>query len=402
MAVEENEVMTDRALSESMDEDIRATLNDIKARNPDALKEETPEPEPKPEPVRDPEGKFAKEKKNKGFKSKESAAPATPDTPETPIEATGPEQAAADTPQEPPEAEATAPVMDITRPPSSWKPAAKTAWSALPEPVRAEIYRRETDFLHGQKSMRETADFGREVKQTIEPYRMLIEAEGGTPTKAIGDLLKTAALFRVGAPQQKLQALFQLDQQFNAGLSQFIQSEIARHSGQAGLTEPQPQTGGQPQVPFTDPRVDQILQSLQAQERQRSQEQERVSSSAVDAFIAEKDADGEPAHPFVDNVLEDMSARIAAIRGQNPAMEHASALKRAYDEAVWANPETRAVLLAAQQAQVNQPAETQRRVEAARRASGVNVPKRGAIPATGPKQSLDETIRETGRALGMF
>lgn len=397
---EEQPAPQERELSEAMDESIRTTLREIQAREEPADKEIELEPA-KPEAAkaedqpRRPDGTFAK---NKGFKTPVIAG--GPEKPEAVAAATEPAtEKLAEAAEEPAQAPQG---IDLSRPPSSWKPAAKVAWAALPEPIRAEIYRREGDFLHGQKGMRETADFGREVRQVMEPYRMLIEAEGGTPTKAIADTMRTAALFRVGTPQQKLGALFQIDQQFNAGLGQFIQGEIARHAGQVGLTTPQPQTGGQAQVPFADPRVDQILGSLQAQERERQAQAERVTNAAVEQFMTAKNDRGEPAYPFVDNVLPDLVGRIEALRKANPAQEHAETLKAAYEAAVWANPETRAVLIAAQQAQANQPAETQKRVEAAKRAAATNVPKRGALPATGPKQTLEDTIRDTGRALGMF
>ncbi len=130
--------------------------------------------------------------------------------------------------------------------------------------------------------------------------------------------------------------------------------------------------------------------------------EQQASNSAAERFISAKDDKGQPLYPFVDNVIDDMSARVEALRRTHPALGHEDALKQAYEAAVWANPETRTVLISQQQAQANQPAETLRKVEQAKRASAVNVPKRGALPATEPPKSLDETIRETGKALGMF
>lgn len=377
----EDEVMDDKSLSESMDEDIRETLKAIQSRNEEPTAEETSEQ--KPERVRDESGKFAKE----------SAAPAEkPDASNVTEGAT--ETEAADAPL----VSTTGQPLDINRAPASWKPAAKAAWGTLPEPIRAEIYRRESDFLNGNKGLRENADFGQQIKGVLEPYRMLIEAEGGTPDRAIADTMRTAALFRVGTPQQKLDAIFQIDKQFNVGLTNVIQQEVNRRLAENGQ---QPQQAQQPAT-FADPRVDSILASLQAQERQRAQEMERTSNDAVERFINALGADGQPKHPFVDNVLDDMGNRVAALRRTNPAMDHNTALEQAYEAAVWANPETRAVLLSQQQAAASQPVETLRKVEQARRASAVNVPKRGALPASGPAKTLDETIAETGRALGMF
>jgi hypothetical protein len=141
---------------------------------------------------------------------------------------------------------------------------------------------------------------------------------------------------------------------------------------------------------------------MQKQEQERAAYETQQSNGAVERFMSAKDEKGQPLYPFVDNVLNDMSARVQMLRRTNPAMGHEEALKQAYEAAVWANPETRAVLISQQQAQANQPVETLRKVEQAKRASAVNVPKRGAIPATEPPKSLEDTIRETGKALGMF
>lgn len=392
------EILEDADLSNAMDETIRSTLKEIQSRAPEEVPAETVETAPateapKVEKPRDETGKFVKTEKV------EPAAPAKqPDK----AQIAGATEPAAAEPQEPAPVLTTGQPIDLNRAPSSWKPAAKAVWAGLPEPVRAEIYRRESDFLNGNKGLRENADFGQSVKNVVEPYRMLIEAEGGTPERAIADTLRTAALFRVGTPQQKLAAIFDIDKQFNAGLNQYVQQEFNRLYAQ--------QTGQQPAAqPYQDPRVDQMQQALQAmenerkkQDQERSSREQQASNAAVQRFMSAKDEKGQPLYAFVDNVLDDMSARVQMLRRTNPAVSHEDALKQAYEAAVWANPETRAVLISQQQAQASQPAETLRKVEQAKRASAVNVPKRGALPATEPPKSLDETIRETGKALGMF
>ena len=158
-----------------------------------------------------------------------------------------------------------------------------------------------------------------------------------------------------------------------------------------------------------DPRLDAlqnqfqtIQNALQEQERARAAQAEAASNSAVEEFMSAKNDKGELLYPFVDNVLDDMSLRVASIRRTNPAVSHSEALKAAYEQAVWANPETRAVLITAQTAQATQPAQALRKVQEAKAASAGTMPKRGALPGASPTLSLDESIRETGRKLGMF
>ena len=374
-----------RSLDEQLDADILANLRDIQARNSEPeeaapVEEATEEPaEPKQDRARAPDGKFVKE----------SAAPA--EAPDTPAQPEGQTEPAAAEP---------ALNVDLNRAPSSWKPAAKAAWANLPPEIRAEVHRREADFHNTtlKGPLKENADFGQSIKQVIEPYRAMIEAEGGTPDRAVADLLRTAALFRTGSPQAKLQGLLQLDQQFNVGLRQYMQQQFAQPAeGQA-----QPQT-------FSDPRVDQMMQSLQAIERERqaeqqrqAQAQERATNDAVNSFISAKDDKGAPLYPFVDNVIDEMNLLVAEHRRRNPGADHGQILKQAYEQAVWANPETRSVLIAQQQAKASQPEANLRKVEQAKRATAGYVPKRGALPASAPPLSMDDTIRETAKALGMF
>ena len=411
----ENEVVDDKTLNAELDESIRATLHEIQSRQaaepePEAPAAAAPE-EPTahaPEKARDDKtGQFVKGEQKRHKPQTTSAAQAEPPTKNatTPVA----EPAAAE-PAEP-ELRFGKVAVDLARPPSSWKPAAKAAWNALPEDVRKEIYRRETDFSNSVLNgpLKESADFGKAVRTVVEPYRGLIEAEGGDYTRAIADTMKTAALFRTGSPQAKLQALFQIDQQFCQGaLNQHflrrVEEEVARRSGGAGGAAP-----AAAPAPVNDPRIDAMRQqfdtiqtALQQQERERQAQAEAISNAAVEEFFAAKDEKGGALYPFVDNVLEDMSARVSALRRANPSMAHQDALKRAYEEAVWANPETRAVLIAQQTAAAAAPAQALRKVEAARAASAGTLPKRGALPAASPVLSMDDTIRETGRKLGMF
>jgi hypothetical protein len=373
------------SLDENLESTLRETLKGINEREA-PVDEAAPAVEataPKVERARDETGKFV---------PKESAAPAEkPDIAQT---AGAVVQAAADAPEAP----AVPQGIDINRAPSSWKPAAKAAWAALPEPVRAEIYRREGDFHTGLKDIKTNADFGQSVKGIVEPYRMLIEAEGSTPELAISETLKTAALLRVGTPQQKQQALLALDQQFNIGLVPLIQRAMVAQAGGAPQQQfQQPQT-------FMDPRVDQLMAAVNRQEQERAQAENARSSSAVELFVKAKDDKGNPKYPFVDNVIDDMSARVQIIRGSNPGMSHEEVLKQAYEAAAWANPETRAVLMGQQQAQAQQSADNLRKVGQAKRANAGNMPKRGALPTTAPmakwgSSDADEEIRATYRQL---
>ena len=76
-------------------------------------------------------------------------------------------------------------------------------------------------------------------------------------------------------------------------------------------------------------------------------------------------------------------------------MQKAAAIVEAYDRAVWENPETRKQLLAAQTSQAQHRQANLRTVRGAKQAASVNVPRKGALPATQPLGTMDDTLRET-------
>ena len=378
----------------SIDDELRQEYRRIYG---EGKEETTPEPEPEPEPVaevaepesesepvkaertRAPDGKFAPKQET----------PAKAESPSTPPTA----KAETESPALPATAEPETQVRDINRAPSSWKPAAKATWDKLPPEIRAEVHRRESDFLKGQSSLLPDAELGRSMREVISPYKMLIDSAGGTPEKMFGDLLRAEAVFRMGTPQQKSEFLQQVIKHYNVPLPE---GGIA--AGQQIAAIPQQQQ------PMTDSRVDGLINHLQAQERARQQQERQSVETASAAWIAETDAMGKPLRPYVDDVMNGLSVRIPQIRAANPSLSHKEVLQTAYDQEIWAHPEIRSILIKEQQDQLEAKSRTenQERVNLARKASSVNVPRRGSTLAPAKPGSIDDTIRETARALGMI
>lgn len=319
--------------------------------------------ESKPERTRDATGKFAKEP--------EPVNP-TPSVAETPV----PEHSE----------------RDINRAPSTWKPAARAEFDKLSPAIKAEIHRREGDFQNGQAQLLPDARFGAEVRKVVEPYRMLIETAGGTPERAISDMLKQAAVLRTGTEQQKYATVAQIARFYGIDLRRFAPQTAA---GQTPT----------PQVPqdFRDPRVDGLLQELQGFNNQRVQQDLTQRETAVNKFMSEVDAQGNPKRPYVGDVINEMTALVPQVKQENPSLTHEQALEAAYERAIWAHPEVRPLLLQKQQTELEAKrlADNQQKVTEAKRAASVNVTRRGSVPSAGKPGSLDQTIAETARALGL-
>jgi hypothetical protein len=296
------------------------------------------------------------------------------------------------------------PARDVERPPSSWKPLVRAEWAKLPPNVRAEIHRREQDFQNGQSQLLPDAQLGKSLRDVIKPYEAMIQAEGGTPERAVADLFRTAAVFRTGTQMQKLQAIAQVADQFRVDLTPLFNAMQQR--------QPQVANGNTPQAgQVRDPRVDQLIEQNQRQERERQQqqqqEQQRVSQeleSSVNRWMNETDAQGNPKRPYLNDVINEMSALMAQFKQSDPSLNHSQALDKAYEAAIWAHPEVRQLLTQQQQTELEakRRAENQTRVRDAKRAGSVNVTRRASTPSPGKPGSMDETLSATARELGLI
>jgi hypothetical protein len=281
---------------------------------------------------------------------------------------------------------------DVKRPPSSWKPLAKSMWDKAPPEIQAEVHRREADWLAGQAKLLPDAQLGKTMRSVIQPYQAIIDAEGGTPERAVADLLRTAAMFRMGTPAQKQQALMAIAQQYNVDLSQL-------NGGQQST-----QDGQQQQAGYRDDRVDKLLADMQREQLTRQQSERQSIEKVAADWIAELDATGKPLRPYVDDVMTEMNALLPQIRAADPSKSHKDVLQEAYERATWAHPEIRTIFQKEQieQLEAKRRTENQERVNLARKATSVNVPRRGSIPTPAAPGSMDDTIRETARTLGLI
>jgi hypothetical protein len=246
-------------------------------------------------------------------------------------------------------------------PPNGWTAEAKAKWHELPPEIMAAVQKREQDIAKFTSTRDEHASFGKEVYQTVQPYLAQIQAEGGTPTSAIKSLLNTAYVLRTGSPEQKRQLLLQTAAQFGVDLG-----------------TPQAQPGAVPGLETLQQRLDRLEHERQ---QERAAEQNRLQAEVqteIETFAAD------PKHPHYEAVKGHMSALIA----QGLAKD----LQDAYDQAVWARPDTRATLAAQQRAEEEQ----KRRAEAKQRAEDA---KRKNVSITGGPGNTAAASAPGGRSI---
>ena len=253
------------------------------------------------------------------------------------------------------------------RAPQAWRPEVREHWAQLPEPVRAEIARRESEharFIQESSEARKTAET---LMKTIAPYEAFIRAENSNPIQAIDNLMSTAARLRTGTAPELAQVVAGIVNQFGIGRfgNSFIEQLDSALAGQAPKVDPQQSAIEQVLNQKLAPVQQMLTQFQQAQLMQQQQVQERAVSE-VEQFLAQAE--------FGNDVREDMAdiLEVAQRRGINMTLQDA------YKKAVMMNDNVRSVLTQRAQAQ-----KAQSQTQAAQRARSAAVSVSGAAPMGG-------------------
>lgn len=331
----------------SMDDTIRETLRNL--QSPEESTADAPENGAPAGAVEEPEAAAARIRDSQGKFAAKPAVEAAPDA-----------QAAAVEPADP-EAEA------INPPPNTWKKEVAAKWATLPPEVRAEVERREQDMHRGIEQYKTQAAFAQTVERAMAPYQQTLQQLGISPDRAIGELMAADHKLRHGSPEEKTAYFAQLAHNYGIDLA-----GAAQHMAQVD-----------PNVFALQNHAQQLQAQLQQYQQTAQQQAEAQLNSEIAAFAAD------PSHSHFEAVRGHMSALLQA--GQ------AKDLADAYEQAVYANPVTRAAVL--QQQAAAQREEAAKKAQAAKAAASVNVPRRPAMPTAQPIGSMDDTIRETLRRL---
>ncbi len=267
--------------------------------------------------------------------------------------------------EEQPEVEQPQEDTPLAKAPASWTKEAQEAYNALPEQVKAQVHKREEDFHKGIEQYRENAHIGQVLDKEIRPYADLIQQHGTTAQNVVRDLLATQKSLMMGTPEEKASVVARILRDF----------QVDTEAVNSLLEKPAP---AQP-----DPQFSQLSQEVNGLKEQLQQAQLAPFIEQVNAFAAD------PQNEHFALVEDDMNALLAQGRAKD--------LRDAYDKAVWANPETRAKLLAKQQEDERRKAAE--KAAAAKRAGSTNVQRRGTPPVAPATGTIEDTIRSTYRAL---
>jgi hypothetical protein len=324
---------------------LSASLDKAEAAEPAGIVADAPPigatPEPAAEAVsdgraRDESGRFVKQE----------AKPAESDKPQSSPPAAKPGlagQGAAAGATVPTAAPAAPPAY---KPPQSWKPTVREHWGALPAEVQAEVDRREREIAKALQESAEASKGAGTWQETVRPYEAQIRAAGGNPQQYVGTLLQTAHALSYGHPQQKASIVAGLAMQFGITPQDLDSALVAVMQGR--------QAPQQQPAQFKDPRVDQLLQTMQ--QREAAQAEDRASRFAE-----------APGHEYFEDVSDEMVGLIETWKAQGKDHTSDAALEKAYRIACQANEEVAKVIAQKEAAKsaANAQASTQRAKAAA-------------------------------------
>lgn len=277
------------------------------------------------------------------------------------------------------------PRQQADKAPASWKPDVREHWASLPENVRSEIQRRETEV---QRTLQETAEARKtaeQVMKTIAPYEAFIRAENSNPLQAIDNLMSTAARLRTGTAPELAEMVAGIVKQFGIGRfgNTFIEQLDSALAGQAPAQDPQQLAIEQVLNQKLAPVQQMLSQFQQAQIAQQQQVTQRAQSEVAD-FLSKAE--------FGEDVREDMADLLetAQRRGQNLS------LADAYKKACLMNDSVRAVMAQRVKAQG-----AQQNTQAAQRARAAAVQVSGSAPVGAMKQDATDVRSAIEAAIQM-
>jgi hypothetical protein len=311
------------------------------------------------------------------FKAKDTAAP-TEGGAETAGASAQPQAPTTDKPETAPQAK---------DPTASWSAADREAFKSWPEAAQLQFLRRYKEMEAGvTRKFQEVAhlrDF-EPVAELFRPYEAQLKMQGLKASDVINQWASAEAALR----QDPASALKQLGRMYG------VDVQIGGQGGTQPANSPVnvPLDGQNPSWIAGDPEHQRLRQEVDYLKQLQQQQERTHFQGQVNAFASAKGVDGKLAHPYFEQVRTRMGAAIASLpEGAVPDLE------ALYQEAIWAHPEVREELLAAQRDAAKREQERQAREKAAAAArAGVSIGSGAPIPGQdGPApQSLRKTLEE--------
>lgn len=236
-------------------------------------------------------------------------------------------------------------------PPASWAPEAKAAFLEAPEHVQKAMLKRTEEMETGQKEWATKAEDYNRIQKTIAPHMTAWQREGVSPDVAIGRLLAAQSAIERDPVEGLTYILSRFVRQGDAAATL---NAVASRYGYA-LTQANNQgdapTNGQPRLPAqADPTASRDREQIEALTKWKEKQEQAETTRIRDSLNAEVNAvKTDPKNIYFENVKSAVAALASQMMDAGDTRPAKEIVQDAYDQAVWANPSTRSLQLAAQQ-----------------------------------------------------
>jgi hypothetical protein len=257
---------------------------------------------------------------------------------------------------------------------AAMRPAAREHWASLPEPVKAEIVRRENDM---QTAMREHADaknIAYAFRDAVTPYLPVIQAEGVDPLTAVTNLMQVATTLRMGTEREKAGMIAKMVETYGVDI-------YALDAAIAGIA---PQEQAQPQG--LDPNmIQRAVQQQLAPFMERAQQYEQQKQQAMVQEVGQELSNFAQQHEFYGDVRKQMADMIdvANMHGREMSLEEA------YNACCQLHPEISQIIMARRT-----QASAANLTQAAQRSRSAAVSVRGSAPVGNPDRAEPSSVRD--------
>ena len=219
--------------------------------------------------------------------------------------------------------------------PEHWSPEHRATFDNLPADGQRFLAERHRDMEAAYtRASQEIAP----LREVVGQYNGYFQQIGRSPEQMFRGLMEYDRALRFGTPPQKASAIKELADGYGVELG--------------GIAQGDPQDDTDPLQEAINERLNPFMQTMQSfagmqQQQQAAQQQALVQNTTdqIGQFAGAKDAEGNAAHPHFDEVVDDMARMAQSERssGRQPDLQNL------YETAIWANPTTRAKLIAAHQ-----------------------------------------------------
>jgi len=195
--------------------------------------------------------------------------------------------------------------------PVSWAADAKASWSNLPPAIQQAVIKREEEIANGGRQWSEEK---KRYQATLAPLVEETQRLGVSPEQGLNALLNAHRMLQ----RDPASAIARLAQQYNVDLTNLASNPPAEQ-------------------PRFDPMVSQLTQHVSALESQLHGFLQNQTRGVVDKFAAD--------HPHYAAVEEQIADLIPLIQQREPGLNPSDVLTKAYEQAIWLNPDVRAQLM---------------------------------------------------------